>query len=253
MTDFALQETTSFSLKGTKRKQGRGLYPLASPPPAEHVCFDQAMVGRRFGWIEIISPERRYTRPGWKAVYVAGRCTGCGYESWVSWSNLKRGKSRGCQTCSKPRRVPLWLDKRINAMRQRCTNPNDTGWKNYGGRGIEFQFSSVLEAGLWIQEHLGLEREKEIDRVDNMGHYAPGNLRYSTHSQNGLNKRGARLTEENQKWAENESPYSLHRTLHYFRRGKTREEILALARLAVTQKRKCWKILAENLSRLTTS
>ena len=39
---------------------------------------------------------------------------------------------------------------RLTAAKQRCTNPHDPQYPNYGGRGIEFRFGSVLEAGLWM-------------------------------------------------------------------------------------------------------
>ena len=38
--------------------------------------------------------------------------------------------------------------------------------------------------GLWVQENLGLRKDMELDRIDNDGPYAPGNLRYSTPRQN---------------------------------------------------------------------
>lgn len=37
---------------------------------------------------------------------------------------------------------------------------------------------------IWVQENLGLEPEKELDRIDNDRHYEPGNLRWSTPAQN---------------------------------------------------------------------
>ena len=37
---------------------------------------------------------------------------------------------------------------------------------------------------VWVMENLGLDRDKELDRIDNDGHYEPGNIRLSTGSQN---------------------------------------------------------------------
>jgi hypothetical protein len=79
----------------------------------------------------------------------------------------------------------------MEAARQRCANPNDAGYRRYGARGIEFQFASVAEAAVWVMENLGLHREKEVDRVNNHGHYAPGNLRWVTRRQNMANARGS--------------------------------------------------------------
>lgn len=70
------------------------------------------------------------------------------------------------------------LAKRLTAAKQRCTNPKDKGYKNYGARGIEFRFPTLAEAYVWVMENLGPPQGKqEIDRVDNDGHYEPGNLK----------------------------------------------------------------------------
>ena len=115
-------------------------------------------------------------------------------------SNL-RGKTAGCRKCGRAAakgrealRVPKWLYQRAQAAQQRCTNPNDASYAWYGGRGIEFRFKSPRAMALWVEENLGLHREMEIDRIDNNGHYEPGNLRYSTPAQNVANSRKAKVS-----------------------------------------------------------
>ena len=89
---------------------------------------------------------------------------------------------KGCQNCTQQRQIPKWLDKRLTAAKQRCENPNDQGYKNYGARGIKFDFPSVTEAGLYlIQEFRFPDRNMELDRIDTNGNYAPGNLRFVDH------------------------------------------------------------------------
>ena len=63
------------------------------PPPATRISFNPAQVGLRYGWVEIISAERRYVK-SWGASYVKTRCTGCDAEAWISLSNLVRGISK---------------------------------------------------------------------------------------------------------------------------------------------------------------
>lgn len=65
-------------------------------------------------------------------------------------------------------------------MKQRCTNPNRSDWKYYGGRGVRVcckwsQFEGFLEdmgatyqAGLWL------------DRINSSGHYILSNCRWVT-------------------------------------------------------------------------
>ena len=243
MTDSQLRQTTSFSQK-------RGNCSSPTPPRADHVSYNQGIVGDRYGWVEIINPEKRYTR-GWSGAYVEVRCVGCGRESWINWANLSRGKTKGCQPCSQPLQIPSWLTKRIAAAQDRCKNPNNVQYYNYGGRGIEFRFDSVLEAGLWVMENLGLDRNRELDRHDNEGHYEAGNLRWATRHQQASNKRDSKIPED---WSYDPQiwPYERYTVMNKLRAGYSREEILAQARLAVVEKRKGWRRIAKRLASLTS-
>lgn len=144
--------------------------------------------GHRWGLAELISPE--FHREGSQRKVLI-RCTGCGAEKLVDYYGLSRGKTQGCQSCRQKCGAPGWLLRRLEAARQRCTNPNDSGWHRYGARGVEFKFPSVAEAAVWVMENLGLEKGKELDRVDNNGGYEPGNLRWATRKQNMANRRNA--------------------------------------------------------------
>ena len=186
MADWKRQRTTSY---GPTSEGKRGRYSLDSLPPADHVSYNQEQVGNQYGWVKIISPERRYSK-GWSQCYVLTECTGCGSVQWTYLANLMQGKTKGCQRCSQRRAVPRWLDRRFTAAKQRCENPKDTHFKDYGGRGIRFEFPSVTEACIYMIETNGLPgRELEIDRIDNDGNYARGNLRWATRSEQNANKR----------------------------------------------------------------
>jgi len=135
-------------------------------------------------------------------------------------------------------------------MKQRCENREDAGWGNYGERGIEFRFNSVTEAGLWVMENIGLERNKELDRIDNNGHYEPGNLRWATHSQNNSNKRTSVVTHRDLQWAKTQTPYSYLTTCRKLRQGMSRQEIVDQAQTAVAEKRKNWRGIQASLEKL---
>ena len=87
---------------------------------------------------------------------------------------------------------PAW-DKVYSTMqgaKRRCTLTTDAGYKNYGGRGICFLFTSITEATQWVLDNLGAPFEgASIDRIDNDRHYEPGNLRWATRTEQARNKR----------------------------------------------------------------
>lgn len=168
--------------KSGHKKVGR---PLGSVPPNKFPLHKPDIVGKVSRGLTVISAEilRKNTRP-----YLMTECAGCGEQSPKAYCTVMQGTA-GCRRCGNPRSAPKWLELRANAAKHRCTNPRDQRYKDYGARGIEFRFSSPLSMALWVQEHLGLHKHLEIDRINNNGHYEPGNLRYSTHRQNSSHTR----------------------------------------------------------------
>ncbi len=135
-------------------------------------------------------------------------------------------------------------------MHSRCNNPSDPGYPNYGGRGIRFQFDSHLECERWIHENLGALQDKQIDRIDNDGHYAPGNLRFATREENRANRARSRLSVADIAWAETDSPFSRWTTRHYLQAGLPYAAVIGLAYKAVAEKRKNWRGIRDRLREL---
>lgn len=79
-------------------------------------------------------------------------------------------------------------------MRQRCSNPNDPKYADYGGRGI-------VVCSAWDGPD-GFERfyadmgerpnGRTLGRIDNNGNYEPSNCRWATSSEQRANQRPAR-------------------------------------------------------------
>ena len=81
-----------------------------------------------------------------------------------------------------------------SGMCQRCFNPKDDGYKNYGGRGISVynRWKYNFEAFVCdIEEILGSKPSKHhsIDRINNDKSYYPSNLRQATSKEQCNNRR----------------------------------------------------------------
>jgi len=72
------------------------------------------------------------------------------------------------------------------AAKQRCNDPKCANYKNYGGRGIKFLFTSFEQ---WRTELGPRPPRMSVDRIDNNDHYRPGNVRWATQSEQSRNQR----------------------------------------------------------------
>jgi hypothetical protein len=78
--------------------------------------------------------------------------------------------------------------------KQRCITQNPKFWKNYGGRGIKFLFTSFEQFFTELGPRPPGKDARgralySVDRKDNDGNYEPGNVRWATRAQQEANKR----------------------------------------------------------------
>lgn len=122
------------------------------------------------------------------------RCV-CGAVRTMRLSNLRFKQSKNCRKCRPGNRLTHGLYgtpeyRAWRGMRNRCLNPNEPAWKDYGGRGIKVakrwnDFTNFLSD---VGQRPG--PGYTLDRFpDNDGDYKPGNVRWATHKQQANNRR----------------------------------------------------------------
>lgn len=129
-----------------------------------------------------------------KCVLWRARCV-CGSEIAIPSIDLTRKRGLEKRSCGcKAREQKLihgmkghraW--KIFKNIKQRCTNPKNPGYANYGGRGIRVLWNSFAE--FWRDMGPTYEPHLEIDRIDNDGHYCRENCRWTTRLVNVNNRR----------------------------------------------------------------
>lgn len=139
------------------------------------------VLAKDYGTLTVVSEVFWAVSSGRSRPYVRTSCSLCGSVRDRLVENLLRGKIKNCRCAPKKYDDDrkLNLSDRYFAMDRRCNNPEHPDWENYGGRGIKNEFTSVEEYVEYVFEHLPHKDYKgvHIDRIDNDGNYAKGNLR----------------------------------------------------------------------------
>jgi len=151
------------------------------------------LTGQKFGRLTVIKLIRinKHRKPVWLC-----QCK-CGNKTEVAGTNLKSGNTQSCGCLYEDIAITHGMCGTATydswaSMKNRCNNPNDPSYKNYGGRGIK-----VCERWQKFEnffEDMGVKPKKlTIERTDNDGNYGPENCTYATRQEQSRNSRNTKL------------------------------------------------------------
>lgn len=121
---------------------------------------------------------------------IAQKTRSCGClknEIVQAGAHVTNGESRG-----RKRSVEY---KAYHGAKERCQNPNGPAFADYGGRGIEFRFTSFED----FLAEVGRKPSPKysINRINNDGHYEPGNVRWADGYEQARNRRSTHTLTSN--------------------------------------------------------
>lgn len=156
------------------------------------------LTNQKFNHLTVIKRSEDYINEnGRKYVMWACECD-CGNIITIRSDALTSNNTRSCGCLKQGNKVhDLYYTtqrKILSNMKQRCYNPKNNAYENYGGRGIKIcddwldSKKGLINFYQWSIES-GFEEGLTIDRINNDGGYEPSNCRWISKGKQNRNKR----------------------------------------------------------------
>lgn len=146
----------------------------------------QNLIGKTFERLTVIS--RAPNGKNWKVRWNC-ECT-CGNTTIAHAHSLRSGRTQSCGCLHREQITQRNITHNMTKSPEysswhhiidRCCNPADKGYKNYGGRGITIcdKWRKSFKA---FYDYIGSRPSPKhsIDRINNDGNYEPGNIRWAS-------------------------------------------------------------------------